>query len=156
MISIHQARPIRSLNDTATRHFIHCGRRTDTCRTIAISHPHLPHRLRHHTFPLYHPYSVDAVIFWQIPSQKRAGHVLVTGLNVGAGHAALKEVLEDAEGAKVKRDMYAETQREKADIIESIRVSEWNTEMNPIVVSSQDNVSTSHDFSRGSGGRLNL
>lgn len=68
-----------------------------------------------------------------------------------AGHAALKETIEAAENAKVKRSMYAETQREKMEVLESIRNSEWNREMNPIVVTLQDQRPLEHDFSKGYG-----
>lgn len=52
------------------------------------------------------------------------------------------------ENAKVKRSMYAETQREKIEISQSIRESEWNAEMNPLVVTVHEGV-VEHDFSLG-------
>lgn len=100
-------------------------------------------------FPLYNPSSVDVIVFWEIPSQARAGHILIPGVTFGAGHAALKEIIEDAEGAKVKRSMYAETQREKEEILDAIRASEWNAEMNPIVIDQQHGRTVKHEFSQG-------
>ena len=92
---------------------------------------------------------MDVIVFWDIPSQARSGHILIPGVTFGAGHAALKEIIEDAEGAKVKRNMYAETRREKEDILDSIRASDWNAEMNPIVIDQQHGRTVKHDFSQG-------
>ena len=86
-------------------------------------------------------------MFWEIPSEQRTGFILLSGLNLGAGHAALQEAIENVESAKVKRSMYAETQREKMEILQLIRDSEWNAEMNPLVATIQGVVE--HDFSRG-------
>ncbi|KII93831.1 hypothetical protein PLICRDRAFT_36073 [Plicaturopsis crispa FD-325 SS-3] len=142
-------RPVRSVNDAATRHFIHSGRRNYASSSVAHLHPHIPSVSYPTIFPLYNPASVDVVVFWEIPSQRRSGHLLVPGITLGAGHAALKETIEAAENAKVKRSMYAETQREKMEVLESIRNSEWNREMNPIVVTLQDQRPLEHDFSKG-------
>lgn len=61
----------------------------------------------------------------------------------------MKDIIEEAEGAKIKRNMYAETQREKMEVLDTVRKSEWNTEMNPIVVMQQDLDLLEHDFSQG-------
>jgi hypothetical protein len=89
------------------------------------------------------------VIFWDIPSEQRSGHISITGISLGAKHAPLKEVIEAAETAKVKRSMYAETQRERVEILNAIRESEWNAEMNPVVLSLQSPGPLLHDFSQG-------
>lgn len=89
------------------------------------------------------------VIFWDIPSEQRSGHIYLTGIAIGAKHAALKEAIDAVEGAKVKRSMYAETQREKAEILDGIRESEWNAEMNPLVLSPQEADPLLHDFTQG-------
>lgn len=86
------------------------------------------------------------VVFWEISSQQRSGHLLIPGITFGASHAPLKEIIEDAEGAKVKRSMYAETQREKEEILDAIRASEWNAEMNPIFVTLQHGHTVEHKF----------
>ena len=88
------------------------------------------------------------VVFWDIPSEYRSGHICVTGITLGAKHAALREVIEATEGAKVKRSMYAETRREKAEILNGIRESEWNDEMNPLVLSLKEGTLL-HDFTQG-------
>lgn len=74
---------------------------------------------------------------------------MVSGASIGARHAALKEIVEEAEVAKVKRSMYAETQREKSAILEAIRNSEWNAEMNPLMLAFSDGQVIQHDFSKG-------
>ncbi|KAJ6519689.1 ER-golgi trafficking TRAPP I complex 85 kDa subunit-domain-containing protein [Mycena sanguinolenta] len=132
--------------DAATRHFIHSGRRSSVLRHLANAHPHIPRFSYSSIFPLHNPNSVDFVLFWRIPDQDRHGHILVSGITLGAGHAPLKEIIDEAENAKVKRSMYAETQRQKMEILDSIRESEWNTEMNPIVAT-QEEVRVAHDFS---------
>lgn len=100
-------------------------------------------------FPLYNPAAADFVFFWEIPSQKRFGHTSLHGVMLGARHGLLDGIIEDAETAKGSRNMYAETRREKMQIIGSIRVSEWNHEMNPLVLSVRNPRSRTHDFSTG-------
>lgn len=137
------------MQDSATRHFIHSGRRNSVSRSVSSSHPYIPSHSYPSIFPLYNPTSVDIVVFWEIPSQERSGHILVSGVTLGAGHAALQDIIAEAEEAKVKRSMYAETQREKMDILQAIKDSEWNSEMNPIVLALQEPDTLEHDFSKG-------
>ena len=66
----------------------------------------------HTLFPLYNPASLDALVFWEIPSQKRSGHVLVSGLTLGAEHGDLGSIIEERESTKIERTVYAETQME--------------------------------------------
>lgn len=89
------------------------------------------------------------IVFWTIPLQNISGHINVHGITLGAGHAALDGIVEEAESAKVKRSMYAETRRENMEVLDAIRGSEWNVEMNPIVLSLQDVGTQFHDFSNG-------
>lgn len=71
------------------------------------------------------------------------------GTRMGAAHAALDDIIGKAENAKVKRSMYAETQREKMELVDGIRGSEWNEEMDPISVSVEDLGAVEHDFGKG-------
>lgn len=89
------------------------------------------------------------VVFWEIPSQNRKGHITVYGTRLGAAHAALDDIIDRAENSKVKRSMYAETQREKLELVEGIKNSEWNEEMDPITVGVEDVGAIEHDFSKG-------
>lgn len=148
-LSILQTKRLQSLNESSLRHFITSGQRNFMSRLISAAHPHIPARSHPSIFPLYNSSSVDAVVFWEIPSQQRSGHLLIPGITFGAGHAALKEIIDDAEGIKVKRNMYAETQREKNEILDAVRRSEWNAEMNPIVVTLQHGHKLEHDFTQG-------
>lgn len=75
--------------------------------------------------------------------------MFVPGLSLGASHAPLREVIQVTESAKVKRSMYAETQREKQEIMDAVKICEWNAEMDPTVVSVQDGFTVKHDFSQG-------
>ena len=63
----------------------------------------------------------------------------------------MSEVIENSENTKTKsnRSMYAETQREKAEILGSMRNSEWNAEMDPLFVAMQGQAIFMHDFSQG-------
>ncbi|TRM66415.1 ER-golgi trafficking TRAPP I complex 85 kDa subunit-domain-containing protein [Schizophyllum amplum] len=99
----------------ALKHLVLAGRRKLISQSNATSFPHIPSRTHPYIFPLHNPSSVDAVLFWTMPSQQRSGHILVSGLRMGASHAPLRNIVEAAESAKVKRSMYAETQRERAE-----------------------------------------
>jgi hypothetical protein len=46
--------------------------------------------------------------------------------------------------------MYAETDRERLSILESIRASEWNAEMNPVSLTTIEPGVINHDFSERS------
>lgn len=61
----------------------------------------------------------------------------------------MRDVISEAESAKVTRSMYAETRREKAEIIQAIVTSEWNLEMDPLTVTPELAVSLKHDFANG-------
>ncbi|KAK0464963.1 ER-golgi trafficking TRAPP I complex 85 kDa subunit-domain-containing protein [Desarmillaria tabescens] len=122
---IHKASRHRAALEVATRHFIHSGRRNYAARKINQSHPLIPSENYSSIFPLYHPNTVDIVIFWEIPAQH-------PGINIGAGHAALRDIVDLAENTKATRNMYAETQREKVKMLQSVKDSEWNSEMDPI------------------------
>ncbi|KAF8898889.1 ER-golgi trafficking TRAPP I complex 85 kDa subunit-domain-containing protein [Infundibulicybe gibba] len=139
----------KSIQTPTAQHFIHSGRRNTIAHHIAHTHPHIPVHSHPSIFPLYNPASVDAVVYWEMPQQKRAGHLYVSGLDLGAGHAILEEAIQEAENAKVKRSMYAETQREKMEVLDAIRNSEWNAEMNPLVAVSQESAKVVHDFTTG-------
>lgn len=144
-----QSVEVRSVDQALARHFIHSGRRITTASAIQRHHPYIPSSVHQHVFPLYHPHSLDIVIFWDIPSQERSGHILLSGLILGAGHAPLAEVISEAENMKVKRSMYAETTRQRAEILQSARTCEWNAEMNPINVSVESGTTVEHDFTKG-------
>lgn len=134
------------MHDPAVSCLFLSEKRKITANSISRSHPHIPAITHPQIFPLFNPFSVDFLIFWEIPSEQRTGFILLSDVNLGAGHAALQEVTDNVE--KAKRSMYAETQREKMEILQSIRDSEWNAEMNPIVVTIQEGV-IEHDFGLG-------
>ncbi|KAI0932025.1 hypothetical protein AcV5_004630 [Taiwanofungus camphoratus] len=140
---------IRSVRTPAICHFIHSGRRNHSVRSAILSHPYIPVDTHRFIFPLYNPYSVDILVFWELPAQGRSGHVLVPGISLGAEHASLKKIIEEAASAKLKRSMYAETQRERMEVLRGIAESEWNSEMDPIVVTVQDRCLIEHDFRKG-------
>lgn len=140
---------IYSLTTPFLQHFIHSGRRNHCVHSAASSHPYIPADTHQHIFPLYHPYSVDVVLFWDIPMEGRSGHILIPGLTIGASHAPLNELIDAAESAKAKRSMYAETHHERQEILRAVRESEWNAEMDPVVVTLLAPGTVEHDFSEG-------
>ena len=98
---------------------------------------------------MYNPWAVDVVLFWDIPVSGRSGFLLVTGLILGATHAPLQDVIQSVEQQRAKRSMFAETRREREDILEAIRNSEWNMEMNPLVTFVRCDEVVAHDFATG-------
>ncbi|KAJ2919261.1 hypothetical protein MD484_g1142, partial [Candolleomyces efflorescens] len=139
----------RTFHSGSLQTFLHSGRRRYSLDVAAQQHPHIPPESYPNVFPLYNPLSVDLMIFWEIPSQKRQGYIAVYGTKVGAAHAALNDILDQAENSKVKRSMYAQTVREKKELLEGIQTSEWNAEMDPTSVSIQDVGQIEHDFTKG-------
>ena len=126
---------------------LHQGRRTIITRELVARHPYIAPDLHPYIFPLYHPHSLDVLLFWDIPSSGRSGHVLISGAIIGAEHGALNNVIRGAEEMKVKRSIYAETQMERARILEAIRMSEWNAETNPVLLTTIDPGVIHHNFS---------
>lgn len=137
------------LLNPAISHLYLCGRRNIIASSLSRSHPHIPTASHSSIFPFYNPFSLDILVFWEIPSEQRCGFTLLSSLILGPSHGALQEIVSDAEQAKVKRSMYAETQREKTEMLQSIRNSEWNAESNPLVVSVEDSLVVEHDFDKG-------
>ncbi|KAK2461653.1 hypothetical protein APHAL10511_006116 [Amanita phalloides] len=138
-----------SVRNPMIQHFVQHRRQQLVSQNVAESFPHLAGTLHSAIFPLYNPFAVDVLVFWRISSQNRSGHALLTGLTLGARHAAMKDMLESAENIKATRSIYTETQREKTGILESIRNSEWNVEMDPLTIVVQGQGNITHDFSKG-------
>jgi trafficking protein particle complex subunit 8 len=129
---------------------LHQGRRNWSVRDLLVRHPYITPSLHPYIFPLYHPHSLDVLILWDIPSSERSGHVLISGANVGAEHGALNALIQETQELKVKRSMYAETERERSSILEAIRASEWNAETNPVSLTTIEPDLVNHDFSERS------
>jgi trafficking protein particle complex subunit 8 len=142
--------PNYSIKAPLTMSLLHQGRRNKITRELAAQHPYIAPALHPYIFPLFHPHSLDVILFWDIPSQGRSGHVLVSGGILGAEHGALNAVVQEAEETKVKRSMYAETQREKSSVLEAIRGSEWNAETNPVSLMTIEPDIVQHNFSESS------
>ena len=70
----------------------------------------------------------------------------MSGLTLGAEHGELGAMIEEAESAKVKRSMYAETQKEKMEVMQAVRDGEWNVNSNPVVVNVRYDLVVEHDF----------
>ncbi|PPQ67072.1 hypothetical protein CVT25_005673 [Psilocybe cyanescens] len=146
---ISQSPNKRSIKSAAITSFIQSGRRRFMAHNISRVHSYIAPASHPAIFPLYNPSVVDIIIFWEIPARGISGHVNVHGITLGAGHARLDSIIEDAESAKVKRSMYAETRRENMEVLDAIRNSEWNAEMNPLALSLKDVGTKLHDFTLG-------
>jgi trafficking protein particle complex subunit 8 len=129
-------------------YFLYESLRTSQARATATAHPLIPATSHACIFPFHHPRSLEIAVSWEIPSQKRHGVIFASGVALGAGHDALREVLSATDVAGGGRSMYAETAREKAQIIDALRTSIWNAEMNPLVVLAADET-VEHDFENG-------
>ncbi|KAJ3870264.1 ER-golgi trafficking TRAPP I complex 85 kDa subunit-domain-containing protein [Lentinula novae-zelandiae] len=136
------------LNRFAIPSLIHSGKRHAVIGSRLASYPHIPSHTHPHIFPLFNPAALDVLVFWEIPAENRSGNILISGLNLGATHSPLRDIIRSAENSKITRSMYAETQRKKEEILEDIRNSEWNMEMNPLHVIIHTN-DVSHDFATG-------
>ncbi|KAF8913001.1 ER-golgi trafficking TRAPP I complex 85 kDa subunit-domain-containing protein [Gymnopilus junonius] len=141
----------RSLQSPAILKFIESGRRKFMLDSMTRLLPHISSSSLPAIFPLYNPFAVDLIVFWEIPSRGVSGHVTVHGTTLGATHGMLDGIIEEVESAKVKRSMYAETRRENMEVLDAIRNSDWNAEMNPVVLSSKDMGTQLHDFTNGPG-----
>lgn len=138
----------QSLQSPALWNLIQSGKRRYTAEAERFQHPHIPEDSHPYIFPLYNPASVDILIFWSMPAQKRGGHIAVYGVKLGATHGQLDEIISNSENSKVKRSMYAETVREKAELVEGIRSSDWNEDMDPTIAAVQSGEGC-YDFSKG-------
>lgn len=132
-----------------TGYLVQQERQCQVTKRLGVSFAHIPPSNYPIIFPLYNPFSVDVLVFWYIPTEHRAGHTLVTGLQMGAGHGELNDIILQSENAKSKRSMYAETQRERIELLEAARESEWNIETNPLVSILQHPDFIEHDFTKG-------
>jgi hypothetical protein len=139
--------PSYSIQARSTMSLLQQGRRNIIIRQLATQHPYIAPDIHPHIFPLYHPHSLDIILFWEVPSDGRSGHILVSGAILGAEHGALNAAIQETEEMKVKRSMYAETQRERSSVLEALRASEWNAEMNPVSLVITEPGVVRHNFS---------
>ncbi|KAI0321379.1 ER-golgi trafficking TRAPP I complex 85 kDa subunit-domain-containing protein [Amylostereum chailletii] len=126
---------------------VHQARRNTVSQYLLEKHPYIPTHLHPFIFPLYHPNALHTVIEWAIPDEERSGYLTVSGPLLGASHGSLNGIIQEMEERKVTRSMYAETQRERSSILEAIRNSEWNAEMNPVYAVVQTPGVVENDFS---------
>ncbi|KAH9486608.1 hypothetical protein JR316_0000673 [Psilocybe cubensis] len=147
--SVYQSPKKKSIQSVATTNFIHTARRKYMSHNISKVHSYIAPASHPSIFPLYNPSAVDMIIFWEVSGGNIAGHINVHGITLGAGHARLDGIVEEAESAKVKRSMYAETRKENMEVLDAIRNSEWNAEMNPLVLSLKEIGTKLHDFTSG-------
>lgn len=123
-------------------------RRNIVTDSINRSYPHILSSSYSNIFPFYNPLSVDLLVLWEIPSEHRSGFTLLPPMILGTTHGGLREIMEEVEQVRVTRNMYAETQRERMEILHAIRDSEWNTEANPLSVTVENNPVVEHDFTK--------
>lgn len=137
--------------DPYDQHLLTSSRRAYIRQTLASEFPSISEDVRHRIFPLYTPHTFDIYIYWEMSTFDfvRTGCCIVRELCVGAGHEGLREVLQKAENAK-DTSMYAETQRERETLLVALQNSEWNLEMDPLVIKVRTRSAiVEHDFRRG-------
>jgi trafficking protein particle complex subunit 8 len=134
------------LRQSNSRMLISRARRSASARSLAATYEHIPLRLHPYIFPVSHPQTVDFVFSWSIPSEERSGHLFICGPTLGANHGALGDIIREVEHNKVKRSMYAETHRERSLLLEVIRASVWNANMNPVAAFVHDLAPLEHNF----------
>ena len=108
---------------------------------------HIEHTY-HTPFPLCHPASLDALVFWEIPSQKRPIHVLVSRLSLGAEHRGLRSIIEEAEIAKVNMSTYGDADGGHGDR-EGGEGRGVECECEPVVDTVKYELMVEHDFESG-------
>jgi hypothetical protein len=127
------------------QHFVVASRRAQL--EAILSHTFIPKLDFTNIFPLYTARDVDFILFWEIPPERRAGHIIIPGLTLGAGEGALNEVLDNAES--IARIMFAETTRERDVTLEVLKASTWNEETDPVILGVQAPEKVEHDFAKG-------
>ena len=90
---------------------------------------------------------IDIILHWEIPSQERYGYIILSGLHLGARHALLHDVLSAERPAK--RSMYAETEKERREIMDGFERSKWNEDSMPVSVDVRHQDRLAHDFNAG-------
>jgi hypothetical protein len=106
--------------------------------------PTIPRSLHQHLFPLFNDRCLDLLVFWTSPSLGVQGHHHLTGIPIGAGSNALKEVLETAE--QKAGGLYAESQRERSALLAGLRRSEFGVDQSPVAVLLEVSEFGEHDF----------
>ncbi|TFK30788.1 hypothetical protein FA15DRAFT_662838 [Coprinopsis marcescibilis] len=138
----------RSLHSDSLWGLIQTGKQRFASQLERLQHPHIPEETHACIFPLNNPASVDIVVFWEIPREKRKGYMTVYGIPLGSCHGPLDQIIYNLENSKVKRSIYAETVREKAELVEGIRTSVWNADTDPTVATVEEN-KIIHNFDKG-------
>jgi len=92
---------------------------------------------RHHTvFPLYNPASLDALVFWEVPSQERSGRFGVW-IDFGSGAWGFgRNNRGSGEHQDQEEHVCGNAKGEDGDhaVSEVLRGGEWNVNSNPVVV----------------------
>jgi len=135
--------------DSCNQQLLESSKRMFTWNSLLNQFHQLPSSSLPHLFPLRNPQSIDIIVWWDVPSKRRRGYVIIPGLLLGASHGPLDELILKSETAKVKRTMYAETTREKTKFQDALRVSDWNANMDPAVVRVTSAPRVEHDFLKG-------
>lgn len=95
--------------------------------------PSIAKSLHPHLFRLFSQRSLDLVIFWSIPEKQIRGHHLVADLQIGPSTDSVGALLEKASG--IAGGIYAESQRERAQLLSNFRQSEYAQAEMPLVIS---------------------
>ena len=93
-----QSDPSLAFNSDQILYLIRQNKHKLIRQSLSSAYSNISSTSYHRVFPLYNPASLDALVSWEIPSQKQSGHVLVSGLTLGAEHGDLGSIIEEGEG----------------------------------------------------------
>ncbi|KAK4054931.1 hypothetical protein OIV83_000855 [Microbotryomycetes sp. JL201] len=136
-----QASAARLLQSTVATH------RELRTASLAAQFPTIPTSLHRWLFPLFSPFALDLLVFWQIPSTQQQGYHHLTGIPLGAASNELRSVLATAETKA--GGLYAESQRERTLLLSGLAKSEFGRDDNPAKIWTEVNDVLSHDFEQG-------
>lgn len=118
-------------------------------RTLSSDFPTIPSHLLRSLFPLFSPSSSIVLIEFTSESLDLNGSHFLPLPSLGASRNYLREILTTAETKA--GGLYAESQKERTNLIESLRKSELGFEMDPseVFLQIEETVVREHEFSSG-------
>lgn len=88
-------------------------------------------------FPLFNPFTIDLIVFWQLPQTNRTGWHYLPDLEATRGPNVVIDLLEKA-AATFGGGRYEESAQERLKLIEQIHTSDLARSDCPVAVTCQD------------------
>ncbi|CED84527.1 Protein with predicted involvement in meiosis (GSG1) [Phaffia rhodozyma] len=119
-------------------------------QSLVSQYPLIPSTNLHAIFPLFGPSDVSMLVFWEISSQNRAGHVVVPISSVGPSESIFLRSEDKEDGARVVRSMFEATDNAKRALMDCVLSGPLGIEDDPVVVAIEvDSEFARHPFSQG-------